>query len=582
MLVNSLYSLWVKLPKTLKNRFYVCLVISVFASIFEIATLASLIPFVTVFLRPEAINMLSIFGENFTNIYFLNSDNISLVLLAFFFIFILASTITRIYLLKLQTSSAMNVGTFLSLDILERFMYMRYEVFSSISHSEIISLVYQKTYLVVHKTVLPCILIVSNCIIVGLVGSVVLAIEPLMTAMILLVICFFYIFISSSIRQKLINYSETLDNNYEALMKILNSALGNYREAKLYQEEKRYLSTYKKMDVALRDAETKVSVISGVPRYALEALLMFFLIAATVVMKNAGYDTGGIISSIAIVAIAGQRLAPLAQGIYANYTFLKANQKILKSITSNFDQFSRVENEIFHGTSSKQGEEKFQTIEFRDVSFKYQGDTVNVLTNINFKLNAGEFVGITGPSGSGKSTLLDVLLTFLDLDSGIILFNGKKLDVETKFNWMNNISLVSQDVFIDFESVKKNITGVDERLSPHEEQKLESVLNLTCLKDQIGKFEHGLETSVGERGSKISGGQRQRIALAKALYRGRPVVILDEATSALDEQMQTEVLKNLKSLEDRPTILLVTHRLNSLEHCDRIYSMNNGHLEIEK
>lgn len=582
MLANSLYSLWVKLPKTLKNRFYVCLVISVFASIFEIATLASLIPFVTIFLRPEAINMSSIFGENFTNIYFLNSDNISIVLLAIFFIFILASTLTRIYLLKLQTSSAMNVGTFLSLNILERFMYMRYESFSSVSHSEITSLVYQKTYQVVHKTVLPCISIVSNCIIVVLVGSVVLIIEPVMTAMMLFVICFFYIFISSSIRQKLIDHSETLDNNYEALMKILNSALGNYREAKLYQEEKRYLTTYQKTDVALRDAETKVSVISGVPRYALEALLMFFLVVSTVVMKNFGFDTGRIISSVAIVAVAGQRMTPLAQGIYANYTFLKANQKILNTITSNFDQIPKTENETFMGIPSKLEEESFQSIELSGVNFKYQSDMVNVLKNINFKLNAGEFVGITGPSGSGKSTLLDVLLTFLDPESGKILFNGKKLDMKTKFNWMNNISLVSQDVFIDLESVKKNIVGVDENLSPHDEYKLESVLNLTCLKDQIEKFEHGLETLVGERGSKISGGQRQRIALAKALYKGRPVVILDEATSALDEKMQTEVLRNLKSLEDRPTILLVTHRLNSLKYCDRVYCMNNGNLKIEK
>ena len=299
-------------------------------------------------------------------------------------------------------------------------------------------------------------------------------------------------------------------------------------------------------------------------------------------MKNVGYDTSEIISSIAIVAIAGQRMTPLAQGIYANYTFLKANQKILKSITSNFDQFSKVGNKIFLETTPKQVVEKFQTIEIKGVNFRYQSDKENVLKNINFKLNAGEFVGIIGPSGSGKSTLLDVLLTFLDPKSGKILFNGKKLDEKTKFNWMKNISLVSQDVFIDFESVKRNITGVDESLSPQEEYKLESVLNLTCLKDQIEKFEYGLETLVGERGSKISGGQRQRVALAKAFFKGRPVVILDEATSALDEQMQTEVLQNLKLLKDCPTILLVTHRLNSLEHCDRIYSMNNGHLEIKK
>ena len=271
----------------------------------------------------------------------------------------------------------------------------------------------------------------------------------------------------------------------------------------------------------------------------------------------------------------------MSQGIYANYTFLKANQKILKSITSNFDKVNSVEKKIFPGISSKQSEEKFQTIEFRDVSFKYQSNPVSVLKNISFKLNAGEFAGITGPSGSGKSTLLDVLLTFLDQESGIILFNGKKLDMKTKLSWMNNISLVSQDVFIDFESVKKNITGVDKTLLPYEEQKLENILHLTCLKDEIKKFEHGLDTSVGERGSKISGGQRQRIALAKALYRGRPVVILDEATSALDEQTQNEVLKNLKSLEDRPTTFLVTHRLNSLEYCDRVFSMNNGHLKLK-
>ena len=106
--------------------------------------------------------------------------------------------------------------------------------------------------------------------------------------------------------------------------------------------------------------------------------------------------------------------------------------------------------------------------------------------------------------------------------------------MKTKLFWMNNISLVSQDVFIDFESVKKNITGVDKKLLPYEEQKLENILHLTCLKDEIKKFEHGLDTSVGERGSKFQGATSTNCT-GESLYRGRPV-ILDEATSALDEQ----------------------------------------------
>ena len=143
MLTNSIYKLCKTTEKTQKSVLclfnYICI-----CHIFEIATLASLIPFVTIFLRPESINMSSIFGESLQNFYLIHSINIGFLILIFFFIFILASTITRIYLLKLQTSSAMSVGTFLSLNILERFMYMRYEDFSSVSHSKLLHLYIKK------------------------------------------------------------------------------------------------------------------------------------------------------------------------------------------------------------------------------------------------------------------------------------------------------------------------------------------------------------------------------------------------------------------------------------------------------
>lgn len=579
MYFKTVYKLWLKLPISHRRNFYLCLIISILASFFEMATLASLIPFVTIFLSPENFDVSNLLIGKISSIINLKSEFLGLMMIVLFAILILSSTIIRIFLIRLQTASAMKVGTYLSSNLLEKFISMKYIDFIDVSHSEITSLVYQKTYYVVNKSVYPAISIASNVIVLGIVGVLVLIINPILTTVIVFTICCFYFISNSLIRDKILKYSVILNENYEALMKVLNASIGHFRELKLYGTGKNYVNTYRRVDIALRKAETQIFVLSATPRFALEAILIFVVITSSIVMKYNGFMISDIISSIVFVAVAGQRMLPLAQGIFSNYTFLKANNEVLQSVVGRLDL------PVTQDTSRDQTDDfdraliEFKSIELIGVSFRHKKTSSNTLQNINFTMNSGDFIGITGASGSGKSTFLDILIGFHEPEKGEILFNGCKLRPDNLLQWMDNINLVSQDIYMDSDSIQKIITGTDEKLTENEICKLDLALDISNLRKDISNLKLGVNTAVGERGLKISGGQRQRVAIARAIYRYRPVLILDEATSALDEETQFELLSNLSEMENRPTIILVTHRLHSLRFCDRVYHMMDGELK---
>jgi subfamily B ATP-binding cassette protein MsbA len=213
------------------------------------------------------------------------------------------------------------------------------------------------------------------------------------------------------------------------------------------------------------------------------------------------------------------------------------------------------------------------TLEFREVSFSYSANQGEVLSKVSFAVQPGQTVAIVGKSGSGKSTLAGLLPRFHDPDSGAVLLDGVDLRDYTRADLRRQVSLVSQDVMLFDDSIRRNIAF---NIAPTESPAVEEAARAAYVMDFAAELPQGLDTPIGERGALLSGGQRQRVSIARALLKDAPILILDEATSALDNESERRIQAALATLKRDRTTLVIAHRLSTIEQADLIVVMHEG------
>lgn len=213
-------------------------------------------------------------------------------------------------------------------------------------------------------------------------------------------------------------------------------------------------------------------------------------------------------------------------------------------------------------------------IEFYDVSFAYT-EAMPILKNLNLEIKKTEMVGIIGPSGGGKTTLVDLMLRLFVPNSGEILIDKQNINQINLQGWRKNVGYVAQDIFLINDTIENNIKFYDENISHDEVVEAAKMANIYSFIETLpGKF----HTNIGERGIKLSGGQRQRIALARTLVRKPEILILDEATSSLDSDSETMIQNSIKGLKGKTTLIVIAHRLSTVQHADKLYAIQDGEI----
>ena len=213
-------------------------------------------------------------------------------------------------------------------------------------------------------------------------------------------------------------------------------------------------------------------------------------------------------------------------------------------------------------------------LEFRNLIFRYHDKQAEVLANISFHINPGETIALVGASGSGKSTLANLIPRFYQQDTGAILLDGEDIREITLQSLRTNIALVSQDTVLFNDTIRNNIAyGINRNAS---EEEITAAAKAAHAMDFIQHQPEGLDTVLGERGTRLSGGERQRIALARALLKNAPILILDEATSALDTESERQIQMALEELRGKHTCIIIAHRLTTIESADRILVFDKG------
>jgi ABC-type multidrug transport system fused ATPase/permease subunit len=221
----------------------------------------------------------------------------------------------------------------------------------------------------------------------------------------------------------------------------------------------------------------------------------------------------------------------------------------------------------------------FQTVVVENLTFTYEGIAESVLNNVDVHIRKGEAVGFVGQSGSGKSTLIDIMLGLLEPQSGSVLINGQTIE-NVKQSWQKQIGYIPQTIFLMDDSLRRNIAiGIAD--NEIDELAIVEALKSAQLEDFVASLPEGLDTVVGERGVRLSGGQRQRIGIARALYHRPSVLVLDEATSSLDTETEHGVMQAVQALQGDKTVIIVAHRLSTVEYCDRLYRLDAGRIVDE-
>jgi ABC-type multidrug transport system fused ATPase/permease subunit len=290
-------------------------------------------------------------------------------------------------------------------------------------------------------------------------------------------------------------------------------------------------------------------------------------------MTLLGKDVSEIVPVLSLFGVAAFRLLPSANQLLLSIQTIRFAKPRLLSLYED----SKLVHQIDSSTDSSLP--FVEEIRIQDLSFTYDAVNEPALLDVNLVVRRGEAVGIIGSSGSGKSTLVDVLLGLLQPNSGQILVDNQNIQTNLR-SWQNQIGYVPQTIFLTDDSLRRNIAlGLPDNLV--DEDAIVDALRAAQLQDFVAGLPDGLDTVVGERGVRLSGGQRQRIGIARALYNKPEVLVLDEATSSLDTETEHEVMKAVQALQGTKTVVIVAHRLSTVEYCDRLYRLENARVVDE-
>jgi ATP-binding cassette, subfamily B, bacterial PglK len=393
-----------------------------------------------------------------------------------------------------------------------------------------------------------------------------------------------YLLVFQFLKLRLINSGQRLSEFNELRLRLLTEGFGGIKELKLSDRTHFYKEKFRAASFTRGRLYAANSSYELLPRYFIEfvAFSGLILLVLGMMRSNETNSLAEIMPSISLFGLAIMKLLPAFQGIYGSIASLKIHMGAFLRIEGDLKQVRFAGNIL--GAQDKSLDEQAMTvgeIVFEDVSFSYhQDENKNALTNISFNLPERSSLGLVGSSGSGKSTLSDIMMGFHQPDKGKVMFGGKVIAKNNRKSFQKNIGYVAQAVYLADTSIKNNIAfGIDD--DEIDEDQITQVSRMANLHDFVMSLPDRYESKVGDRGVQISGGQKQRIAIARALYSNPEILIFDEATSALDTVTESIVMDTIRALSGEKTIVLIAHRLSTVELCDNILVLDNGRIESQ-
>ena len=568
-----LFRVYKKLSRRRIKEIYLGIILMLLSAISESLTLTLSVPFLASLTSNERFNN-SKYLKNIINYFdFLNIDNIQIFIVLIFCLTILISALIRLLNVWFNCRTTALIGNELGIRGYSNILKQNYAFHVNTKSSKLITGLTGKLDYCLESLYAAFQFIQSLFISLSIIITL-FYINFFGTIFCTLIFLIVYLLISKSVRKKLTSNSKLISKAQDEEVRFIQNGIGNIREIILGQLQNQYINLYGKIDLNMRQRFSNNRFIGIYPRYTLEAVAICSLSILSLILFSNNSNNNVPIAIIGAFALGAQKLLPSLQMLYNTWSGISGRTSEIKDVLNLLELKSN--NFFTQETYNLSKTENF--IIFNKVDFKYKNLESNTLKNINVKIPLNQNIGIIGNTGSGKSTFIDLIMGFALPSKGNISINN--FDLSTKINlrkWQNCISHVPQEIYISDVSIGENIAFGVER-SDINFKKLKRAAKLAEIDNFIQGLNLGYQTKLGERGMQLSGGQRQRIGIARAIYRNTNVIILDEATSALDINTEKKILENIKNLGNNKSIIMITHRINTLENFDHIYRIKENNI----
>ena len=569
-ITQLLHRLWEHISFRRRRQFALLLGLTALTSFAEVVSLGAVLPFIGILTQPEKVFTSPFLADVVQALGIKSAAELVFPLTIGFASAALVAGALRLLLLWVSIRLGNVIGSDLSIEVYRRTLYQPYSVHIARSSSEIISGITQKVGTAISVLISVVAVITSTSLFIAIMATL-LSIDPVVAIFAAASFGSAYGAIAWSTRRRLVYNGQCIAQEQTQVVKALQEGLGAIRDVLLDGTQNVYCDVYRKATLQLQRAGGENNFINQAPRYGMEAIGMA-LIAAFVLALS--YRPGGVAAALPILgmlALGAQRLLPLMQQLYGNWSVVAGSKAALLDVMALLDQPLPAQ----AGLPEPEPIKPRDAIRFDNVGFRYGSNGPLVLDGINLTIPKGARVGFIGSTGSGKSTALDLLMGLLEPTQGQILVDGQPVSLQNQRAWQRSVAHVPQSIFLVDSTIAENIAfGI-----PLEQIDLERVRR-AAKQARIAEFiesrPEAYSAIVGERGVRLSGGQRQRIGIARALYKQASVLIFDEATSALDNETEQAVMQAIEGLSEDLTILIIAHRITTLKNCNVIIKLDGG------
>lgn len=405
--------------------------------------------------------------------------------------------------------------------------------------------------------------------------------DPVMTVLVTVVLLAVLFIIKVVLKPIMRKAGEDNQDFYSGLYKLISQTVMGIKEVKIAGKEQYFVDEYITCGKGYVNAVQKYSLYNNVPRLLIETVMIICMVGYMLylLLKGTGVET--MIPTISAFGVAAMRLLPSANRINNQLNTIAFSEPFFMGVSDSLQD--EINGENIDMSFAKESDTKLpvkKVIELKDITYAYPNTDKLIFDHADLSIPVGSSVGIVGTSGAGKSTVVDILLGLLKPQTGNIYADG--VDVMQEYrSWIKNIGYIPQMIFMLDGTIRENVAFGVARDKINEER-IREVLKEAQLDEFIKTLPDGLDTTIGERGIRLSGGQRQRIGIARALYEDPEVLVLDEATSALDNDTEAAIMDSINRLHGKKTLIIIAHRLQTIEKCDMIYRVENGKATLEK
>ncbi len=567
---NALVDLWRHLSQYRQRQFVLLLGLMLLAALAEVVSMGAVLPFLSVITAPENVFNQPFIADIAGSLGIVSAEQLVLPLTIVFVLAALFAGGVRILLLWASTRLSYATGADFSIEAYRRTLYQPFRVHVARNSSEVISGIVTKMASATAVINLVLVFLSSTVLLVAIV-SVLMAINPVVAFLAVIGLGAIYCVISWFTRHRLKRNSQCIARGRTETLRVLQEGLGAIRDVLLDGSQPIYCDIYSKTERSLRFAQGNNLFIGGSPRFVMEALGMSLIAGLAYGLSRQPEGMVAALPTLGALALGAQRLLPALQNIYSAYAGIRGHKDSLIAVLDLLDQ------ELLDIDGPSETLEFKKDICLDSVCFRYGDKGPWLLEDFNLTIPKGARVGIVGTTGSGKSTTLDLIMGLLESGKGQILVDGQPIIGKQLRSWQQAIAHVPQNIYLADASIAGNIAfGVQKE--DVDLERVKRVAHQAQIAEFIEDSPEGYQTHVGEQGIRLSGGQRQRIGIARALYKQASVLIFDEATSALDNATEQAVMEAIGGLSSDLTIIMIAHRITTVQSCDTIIELERGRL----